>query len=142
MVNSLPKGIRLNNPGNIEHGQPWSGLAAPQYQTDERFCYFVAPEWGIRAIHKILQTYQTKYGLTSIQQMLNKWAPSIENNTEAYIKDVDSRVAGSSTDSINLFDSGIAFSLVTAIIAHENANYKYEESIVWQGLMLAGVPTP
>lgn len=135
----LPKGIRLNNPGNVEHGQPWQGL--DEFQTDERFCTFVGPEWGIRAIHKILQTYQTKYNLKTIDGMISKWAPADENDTDAYIKDVSSGVGVSRNTPVDLFDPTIAFMLVVQIIEHENANYHYDEETVWRGLKLAGVKT-
>lgn len=91
-------------------------------------------------MHKILQTYQSKYGLTSIETMISKWAPAKENNTEAYIKDVDDRVAGTRDSPIALFDATVAYDLLTAIIAHENANYAYDPEVIWKALMLAGVP--
>ena len=55
------RGERNNNPGNIRHGSKWQGLSAQQ--TDPSFCQFVSPEYGIRAIYKLLQTYQKKYEL-------------------------------------------------------------------------------
>src|SRR3546814_980809 len=31
----IPRGIRLNNPGNIEHGAPWEGLDRSEEHTSE-----------------------------------------------------------------------------------------------------------
>ncbi|HCQ3021998.1 TPA: hypothetical protein OHP99_004980, partial [Escherichia coli] len=53
-----PRGIRNNNPGNLDKGSPWQGLAA---NPDEpRFCTFKDPVWGIRALAVTLITYHDK----------------------------------------------------------------------------------
>lgn len=52
----IARGERNNNPGNIRHGSKWRGLSIEQ--ADREFCQFVSPEYGIRAIYKLLQTYQ------------------------------------------------------------------------------------
>lgn len=135
------KGIRLNNPGNIEHGQPWHGLHAQQI--DKRFCRFIAPQYGIRAIHLILQSYAKKYGIRTIEGIISRWAPPSENNTESYIRHVDDIVLVADRDDVlDVFDPTIAFQLVSGIIAHENANYKYEDHVVWEGLKMAGINLP
>lgn len=134
-------GVRLNNPGNIEHGQPWYGLHAQQVH--KRFCRFVTPEYGIRAIHKIIQTYVSKYGFDTIEEIINRWAPPFENNSKSYIKHVDDIVTVADYDDIlDVMDPTTAYQLVSGIIAHENANYKYPEGVVWTGLKMAGVPIP
>ena len=83
---SLNRGLRNNNPGNIEDGIAWDGLA--NYDDDERFCEFVSPEMGIRAMCKILLTYDKKYGIDTVAEIITRWAPPIENDTENYIKNV------------------------------------------------------
>jgi len=136
----IPLGVRLNNPGNIEHGQEWKGLAPA---THKRFCSFEGPEWGIRAIHKTLQTYQNVHNLTTIRQFINRWAPSVENDTESYVEHVDKIAEGVTADEpLDIMDPQIAFDVVTGIIAHENSNYKYKDIVVWNGLILAGVEMP
>lgn len=134
------KGIRLNNPGNIEHGQPWDGLSSNQ--PDPRFCAFILAEFGIRAIHKVLQAYEFGHQLDSVHKMIERWAPPGENNTAAYIADVANRSHVDSDEHLNIMDPYIAYNVVTGIIAHENSNYEYPEEIVWKGLQLAGVLIP
>lgn len=134
----LTKGVRLNNPGNIEHGQKWQGLA--NEQPDKRFCMFVSPAYGIRAIHLIIQAYGKKYGIRTIEGIIRRWAPPSENDTESYIRHVDDDVlVADREDILDVFDPSVAFQLVTGIIAHENANYRYPDEVVWEGLRLAGV---
>ena len=53
-----PRGIRNNNPGNIECGSPWQGLRTQKERTDNRFAQFTDPVFGIRALACVLITYQ------------------------------------------------------------------------------------
>lgn len=133
----VSRGIRNNNPGNIDKGQSWEGLADDQ--PDPRFCTFVSPEYGIRAIHKILQSYQSKYGLDTVDGIISRWAPPSENDTVSYINDVSKRCALMPSDHIEVMAPDIAQALVKGIIFHENAGYEYPEEVIWKGLQLAGV---
>ncbi|WP_340615218.1 structural protein, partial [Xenorhabdus thailandensis] len=87
----MPRGIGNNNPGNIRHGDKWRGLR--DIQTDKSFCQFVSPEYGIRAMLKILRNYVKLYGDNTIRQFITRWAPPSENDTESYITYV-SRTVG------------------------------------------------
>lgn len=78
------RGERNNNPGNIRHGSKWQGLSAQQ--TDKDFCQFVSPEYGIRAIFVLMRTYEKKHKLCSVREIINRYAPPKENNTEGYIQ--------------------------------------------------------
>lgn len=79
------RGIRNNNPLNIERGQPWRGLR--EEQTDARFCQFVSLEYGFRAAFRILQSYFKKRPpINTVRTIVNRWAPPGENNTDAYVR--------------------------------------------------------
>ena len=80
-----PRGLRNNNPLNIRRtATQWQGLAP--VQTDPEFCQFQTLEYGWRAAFRLLtRTYYLKYGLDTIRKIVSRWAPSNENNTEAYI---------------------------------------------------------
>lgn len=86
----IARGERNNNPGNIRHGAKWQGLASTQ--TDKDFCQFISPEYGIRAIYKLIQTYQNKYGLNTIKSIIYRYAPPNENNTLGYIERVSKEI--------------------------------------------------
>jgi hypothetical protein len=87
MARKLPKGVRLNNPGNIEITKDkWEGMS--KKQKDKRFVTFDTPEHGIRAIGKILKSY-SKTGRDTIEEIVTRWAPPVENDTEAYIRTVE-----------------------------------------------------
>ena len=94
---SIPRGIRNNNPLNIRRSKDkWKGMRA--VQSDAQFCQFESLEWGWRAAFWLLtRTYYHKYRLFTIRAIVTKWAPAIENNTQAYIANV-SRLTGIGPD--------------------------------------------
>lgn len=128
------RGIRNNNPGNIRHGEPWQGLS--KEQTDASFCQFISPEYGIRAIAKILQSYN-KRNINSVQDIINAWAPSIENDTEAYTEAVCKACDFNPVQHIDMTDKLIIECLVKAIIQHENGSQPYSEQTITDGINLA-----
>ena len=86
-----PRGIRNNNPLNIRLSKDkWQGQVLPQRGSGEgAFCQFYTMEYGWRAAFVILcRTYYGKYGLKTIRDIVSRWAPAKENNTEAYIRHV------------------------------------------------------
>ncbi len=60
----------------------------PEQKGETRFCVFRSPEWGIRALVKIIQTYERKYSLDTVRGIINRWAPPVENDTGSYISQV------------------------------------------------------
>jgi len=131
-----PRGVRNNNPGNIDRDNTeWEGMS-PDQSSDPRFIVFTTPEYGIRALVKILQSYQRE-GFKTINEMIGRWAPSVENNTTAYQAFVAARVGVSGNVPIDLADPLLCESMVAAIIAQENANYTYPRAVVQQGVALA-----
>lgn len=130
------RGIRNNNPGNIRLGESWQGLA--ETQTDGSFCQFIAPEYGIRAIEKILMAYR-KRGLDTIREIISAWAPTNENDTEAYIKAVATHVGIDDTAPLDVDDAELAAKTIEAIILHENGSQPYSKETILKGIELAGV---
>ena len=125
-----PRGIRLNNPGNIRKSSiKWDGLCKDQSGDDE-FAQFQTPVWGIRAMCKVLLTYQKKHGLKTIRAMISRWAPPFENDTESYIDHVASKVGVGPDDEITLGnetpEQELQFAaLVETIMVHENGHPPY-----------------
>ena len=131
------RGIRNNNPGNIRKGDPWQGLAAPP--DDGEFCRFVAPEWGIRALARLLITYQDKHGLRQIRQIISRWAPPSENRTADYCRAVERDSGFKPDEKLDMHRWDDLRPLVMAIIRHENGGQPYSDSLIDQGLILAGL---
>src|SRR6478752_1846221 len=84
---SLPRGIRNNNPLNIEAGDFTKGQ--PGFTgSDGRFARFDTPDSGMAATNKLLDTYQNKYGLNTVSGIINRWAPPGENDSRGYAASV------------------------------------------------------
>lgn len=81
-----PRGLRNNNPLNIRRSpSKWLGeVDILSGRQDATFCQFSSLACGYRAAAKLLQTYQTKYKLCALSQIIGRWAPPNENNTRAY----------------------------------------------------------
>lgn len=127
------RGIRNNNPGNIRRdGTAWQGMAVNQ--TDPDFVQFVSPEYGIRAIAVILNTYMVQHGLYTISGIIGRWAPPSENDTQAYISDVSNSMG---VDANQILDSSDIPGLVSAIIKHENGIDPYSAAEINSGVALA-----
>ncbi|EAW3064319.1 structural protein, partial [Salmonella enterica] len=117
---NTPRGIRNNNPGNIRWGDDWKGLVPKSQRTDKDFCQFITPEYGIRAMIVILRNYQRKHGLNTITGIINRWAPTNENNTQAYIDSVAKSTDTAPDQFVHTDDSHFMMKLLQAIIRHEN----------------------
>jgi hypothetical protein len=101
----MTRGLINNNPGNIRiDGVKWHGEVIPS--RDSAFKQFEGMSWGYRAMFVTLNTYQKKYGLRTIRQMVGRWAPPVENDTDAYVAavarwstvDADCRVTATNRD--------------------------------------------
>lgn len=103
----LPRGLRNNNPLNIKYtpqAEPWVG----QVGTDGDFCIFQSMELGYRAAFRLLHTYNMKYRIFTVQEIIYRWAPPLDrNNTPGYIRRV-CEVAGLSETTQIVVGSWIA----------------------------------
>ena len=52
------------------------------------FVRFSSIEFGLRAAFVLLRTYSAKYHANCIRDIISRWAPPTENDTEKYIKNV------------------------------------------------------
>ncbi|MEE2244768.1 hypothetical protein [Klebsiella pneumoniae] len=119
---SAARGLRNNNPGNIEAGSnSWDGQAG----SDGRFAKFVTPEHGIRALGKNLLSYQ-RQGYDTVSEIVNRWAPASDgNNTEAYIAALCKKLNVTPNDQLNMSDINTLRQLCAGIIQHENGKQPY-----------------
>lgn len=131
----FPLGVRLNNPGNVKStNETWFGQT--RLQDNKEYVRFVTPQAGIRAIMKILQTYQNEHDLLTIRQIITRWAPPSENNTQAYVDDVSIRMSIPDNYFIDLSKIEMLMTLAECIVVHEQGHapinmptFWYEEKI-------------
>ena len=141
----LPRSVRANNPGNLRIGQPWQGLMprermTPEQKAETEFCVFADAAHGFRALATLLRTYQTKYGLDTPAQIITRFAPSSENNTQAYINAFAKGVASEPDAKIDLSRRMKMFWACQAIAMHEAGGWDgyWTNEQLADGLDLAG----
>lgn len=125
---SAPLGIRNNNPLNIRvSGNNWLG----KIPSENAFEKFESMKYGIRAAVKNLQTYYNNYGLKTVKDIISRWAPSNENDTNTYIRVVCSYM-GIEPDTEIFYDGTQFADLVSAMSVVENGQkYKIDASEVY-----------
>jgi hypothetical protein len=128
----MTRGLVNNNPGNIrKNGTAWRGAIAG---SDPAFVTFDTPQDGIRAMAKVLLTYQRQHGLDTIAELLERWAPAVENDSFAYIDDVATRLGLDPDERIDLGDRAVLAALCGAIIRHENGVQPYADAVLAAGV--------
>jgi hypothetical protein len=130
---NMIRGLRNHNPGNLRRSNDeWQGLRV--IQTDSAFFQFTEPKWGIRAMARVLLNYQNLYGLRSVEQIINRWAPSNENDTQSYIDSVADKLGVHPWANISVQRN--LSELITAIIVHENGMNPYREVTINEAIAL------
>lgn len=132
-----PRGVRNHNPGNIDRtGTPWQGedRSAAAIKREPRFCVFHTPQAGFRALGKTLLTYQRKHGLRTVREIINRWAPPVENNTGAYAAQVAKEVGVGVNEVIGLTREVTLLRLVRAIARHENGGLFWADPVIEAGV--------
>lgn len=130
------RGIRNNNPGNIRWGDKWKGLDECGREKDKSFCVFTEPEYGIRALAKILRNYRDLHKITTVAGIIHRFAPPIENNTVAYINHVSKELGVDADETIDVSNKNVMLKLIKAIIKHENGVNPYSEETIMKGINL------
>ena len=83
----------MNNPLNIRRTSvKWRG-ELPSHLGEGKgergsFCHFSSLEYGLRAAFCILRTYALKHRCSCVRDIVTRWAPPSENDTERYIRNV------------------------------------------------------
>lgn len=143
------RGIRNNNPGNIDFNQsafdcdPWKGETGLENHAHPRFTTFISPIHGIRALCKILLTYHHKRkaddgsAIDTVQEIIDRWAPRCENNTDAYASHVRDLLDIETGEEIDVDDPAILMVLAESIIKHENGEQPYSLDEIEAGTGMA-----
>lgn len=125
-----PRGIRNNNPGNIERsGIQWQGsIPSDQVQQvlgiayDPTFEQYVDPSYGVRAIGHVLLSKQSR-GLTTVDAIIRDYS---KTDQEAYIANVSEAL---NVDPQQEIDVGAVLpAFAAAIIQQENGQQPYQLS--------------
>lgn len=141
-MNTLPRGLRNNNPGNIKEFKwdktHWLGERATD--DDPIMEEFVLMWYGVRAARKVFQNYQKKYDLNSIRQLIERWAPPEENDTGSYVKAVCYRCGRDPDEYVDTTDLEFMKDFLRAVFRHENG--PLADTYVTDDDMARGLTTP
>lgn len=124
------RGIRNNNPGNLEKGHNFNG----EVQGDDgRFATFRTAAEGTRAMGVNLLSYD-KRGINTVTKIVNTWAPAGDgsNNPKQYAQNVAGRMGVDPNQTLNLHDPKTLASLMRAMAKQEDGVVPYPpELFAW-----------
>lgn len=136
------RAVRNSNPGNIDAGEPWQGLMpvaqmTPEQAAEKRFAVFESPKWGFRALGIILLNYVRLHGLTTVRQIIGRWAPSVENDTGSYVAAVAKGVGVGPDTPLDFSKPDLLAALAKAIAIHEAGGWFFTDADLDAGIQLA-----
>lgn len=136
---SAPRGIRNNNPGNLNYaGQDG---ATKEGGENGRFAVFSSMRDGISALHRQIQRYMAK-GINTIDAIVNKYAPSSDgNNVQSYIQQLVGATGKGANEILSGDDQGTVFKLIRGIINHENGKGYVSDQDILGGIQVGSVAT-
>lgn len=130
-----PRGLRNHNPGNLRHGDAWKGMAPKQ--PDQDFVTFIDPLWGLRAMAKVLLAYTTLHGRRTVRAIVSRWAPSSENDTDAYVAMVARAMRVDPDAPLDLTKDSVLSDLMRAMVRHENGVQPYDPALILSAIRQA-----
>lgn len=133
-LSQQPRGIRNNNPLNIRIGNTWLGEVPNP--TDSEFEQFVSPAYGLRAAFCILRRYIKRYGRNTVRKIVYAWAPSSENNCEAYIRIVCNQ-SGLNPDETLTYDDADQMCRLVQGMALAEVGQRLDTRLIEKGYYLA-----
>lgn len=121
----LPRGIRNNNPGNLNFAkQKDAVLETTKPGIKARFAKFSSAEAGITALRDQLLLYNSR-GINTVAGVIGKWAPPSENDTKSYYTGVAHSLGVSPYQPLGQFTPRILAGMMHAIINIENGQDPY-----------------
>lgn len=139
---ALPRGLRDNNPGDLQQpsGTAWQGTVG----LDGPFVIFQNTDWGLRALARDIMTKINVDGLTTIDALINVYAPPDQNDTQSYILSVANDTGIGAGDALTA-DQATVTSIMRAIINHEigddDSSQYIADSDILTGWQMANDPT-
>ncbi|MGQ6231052.1 hypothetical protein ACUNFK_22895 [Serratia sp. IR-2025] len=130
----LPRGIRNNNPGNLNYaGQAG---ATKEGGSDGRFAIFESMQHGVAALYRQLQLY-FKRGINTLSSIVKTYAPASDNNNvDAYISALTKATGRGANEVLDSGDTATIARLMRGIVDHENGKGYISSSDIMGGIQL------
>lgn len=130
----LPRGIRNNNPGNLNYaGQAG---ATKEGGSGGRFAIFESMQHGVAALYRQLQIY-FKRGINTLSSIVKTYAPASDNNNvDAYVSALAKATGKGANDVLDSGDTATIARLMKGIVDHENGRGYISSSDIMGGIQL------
>ncbi|EAT0029827.1 hypothetical protein DCN73_18915 [Salmonella enterica] len=131
---TMPRGIRNNNPGNLNY----AGQAGATLEGGEggRFAVFESMQHGVAALYKQLQLY-FKRGINTLSSIVKTYAPASDNNNvDAYISALSKATGKGANEVLDSGDTATIARLMKGIVDHENGKGYISSSDIMGGIQL------
>lgn len=131
---TMPRGIRNNNPGNLNY----AGQAGATMEGGEggRFAVFESMQHGVAALYKQLQLY-FKRGINTLSSIVKTYAPASDNNNvDAYISALTKATGKGANEVLDSGDTATIARLMKGIVDHENGKGYISSSDIMGGIQL------
>lgn len=127
-----PRGIRNNNPLNLKFVPGQVGAFGAD---TAGFGRYVNMESGVAAAQRQLVSYQDKQGLTTVRQMVTRWAPPGENDTAGYVAEVARRTGINPDVPVDMHDPAVSAKVVAAM-AHRETGQDVDPGAISRGVAM------
>lgn len=138
------RGLALFNPMNLMTSPSilWQGEVKPTCDPDGRLCQFDSYIDGIRAGTKNLLAYFLKDGCKTVRQIIERYAPSVENPTGNYVDFIADWCSVGADDIIDMTDKVFVYRIVSGIIHFEQGSDFCTQAQIQNGITQAFASLP
>ncbi|HEJ9146302.1 TPA: hypothetical protein SML79_000265 [Serratia marcescens] len=119
-------GLRNNNPGNLRSAPNTTGR-------NGGFVTFENPNDGLAALSRQLMLFGDR-GKNTLNSIIPTYAPSSENNTQAYIDALAKQTGFNPAEPLDLHSPAVLEKLIPPIIKHENGAQPYSRDQIFKGI--------
>lgn len=134
----MTRGERNHNPLNIRRNEKTRWLGQAKRQCDREFVQFQSDLFGFRAAFRILRTYIKLHELTTLKDIIYRWAPPEDgNNTLSYIDIVSERSMVKPCEQLTFEDEQKMVAIVCAMAWVESRMGNIDVRLVKRAYLLA-----
>lgn len=134
-----PRGIRNNNPGNLN----FAGQAGATKEGGEngRFAVFGSMQEGVAALYRQIQLY-FKRGMNTLSSIVKTYAPAGDNNNvSAYVSALSKATGKGADEPLDPNDMNTISRMMKGIVDHENGAGYISSSDIMGGIQLGSKST-
>lgn len=125
-------GYKFCNPLNIKaFGNNWSGMVG---QDARGHAIFETPQDGICAAAKILKTYSSKYGINTVDGIVDRFCAATDGVTRAYISNVCKSMGVTPGEALDVKDPQVMTKLISAMMRQEIGAVAYSQETITAGV--------